>query len=328
MGNISTAEEVSSYIAEPISPKTFLALIVSWSLLGILSAGLNILVCAMLYIDKKLRTITNYLVVSLSVSDLLIAVVFVPFYIIDHYARTVIGGYFVAFILLATVFNLCGVTYERYIALTRPFRYRTIMSCRKVCIIIGTSWLLPLVLSLLPLAWNTDVDATVHKVYIAVIVILFIFIPCTAMVFVYLRVLRVAHRFVLRSKERTSKGNVTGHLAGSDEKATRVFAMVFAMFLLCWLPLIYINISWILNQTSLVTNEVIFISFFTLLLNSIFDPFICAFYKRDFRGVLRKRFKLGCFKEIEQQEIRIDSDLALRRLSSASKHTAGCTQTQ
>lgn len=80
MGNISTAEEVSSYIAEPISPKTFLALIVSWSLLGILSAGLNILVCAMVYIDKKLRTITNYLVVSLSVSDLLIAVVFVPFF--------------------------------------------------------------------------------------------------------------------------------------------------------------------------------------------------------------------------------------------------------
>ena len=167
MGNISTAEEISSFIAEPISPKTFLALIVSWSFLGMVSAGLNLMVYAMVYTDKKLRSMTNYLVVSLSVADLLIAVVFVPFYIIDHYA--VIGDYFVAFILLATVFNLCGVTFERYIALTRPFRYRMIMTCQTVTIIVFVSWLLPLVLSLLPLAWNSDVDSNFHKVYIVVV---------------------------------------------------------------------------------------------------------------------------------------------------------------
>ena len=137
MGNKNTTTEVNSYSFEPVSPTTFLALVVSWTLLGLVSAGLNILVCAMVYFNKKLRTMTNYLVVSLSVSDLLVAIVFVPVYIIDHYANTIIGGYFVAFILLATVFNLCGVTYERYIALTRPFRYRTIMSCQKVSAIIA-----------------------------------------------------------------------------------------------------------------------------------------------------------------------------------------------
>ena len=323
MGNISTTAELSSYTSEPVSPTTFLVLIVSWALLGIISAGLNILVCAIVYIDKKLRTMTNYLVVSLSVSDLLVAVVFVPVYIIDHYARTVIGGYFVAFILLATVFNLCGVTYERYIALTRPFRYRTIISCRKVCTIIILSWVIPLLLSLLPLAWNTDVDATVHKVYLAVIVTLFIFIPCTTMVCVYMRLLRVVHRFVLRNKGRTTKGNTTGQQVGNEEKAARVFAIVLAMFLLCWLPLIYINICWILNQSQLVTNELIFISFYTLVLNSILDPVICAFFKRDFRNTLRKRFKLTCLKAEEQHGVRIDSDIniALRRVSSRSRNT-------
>lgn len=326
MGNISTTEELRTYTAEPVSQRTFLALIVSWALLGIISAGLNILVCAMVYIDKKLRTMTNFLVVSLSVSDLLLAVVFVPVYIIDHYAKTVIGGYFVAFTLLATVFNLCGVTYERYIALTRPFRYRTIMSCQKVCTIILVSWITPLLLSLLPLAWDTDVEAIIHKVYIAVVVTLFIFIPCTAMVCVYMRVLRVVHRFVLRNKGRTSKGNATGHLAGNEEKAARVFAMVFAMFVLCWLPLFYINICWIFNQTQLVTNELIFVSFYTLVLNSILDPVICAFFKKDFRDALRKRFKLTCFKEDEQNEIRIDSEIALRKLSSKSRNTGDQTE--
>lgn len=322
MGNISTTAELNSYTSEPISKRTFLALIISWALLGIVSAGLNILVCAMVYVDKKLRTMTNYLVVSLSVSDLLVAVVFVPVYIIDHYAKTVIGGYFIAFILLATVFNLCAVTYERYVALTRPFRYRSIMSCHKVCTIILLSWIAPLLLSLLPLAWNTNVEATAHKVYLAVIVTLFIFIPCTTMVCVYVRLLRVVHGFVLRNKRRTSKGNATGQLVGNEEKAARVFAMVLAMFLLCWLPLIYINICWIFNQTQLVTNELIFISFYTLVLNSILDPVICAFFKRDFLDALRKRFKLMCVKgELEQHEVRVDSDMALRRVSSRSKNT-------
>lgn len=215
-------------------------------------------------------------------------------------------------------FNLCGVTFERYIALTRPLLYRVIMSCQTVMIIVFVSWLLSLVLSLLPLAWDTDVDSNLHKVHIAVVLSLFIFVPSTAMEGVYMRVLRVAHRFVLRSKARTSNGNITGQMAGKDEKANRVFAMVFAMFLLCWLPLIYINVCWILNQSRLITNEMIFTSFFTLLFNSIFDPFICVFYKRDFRGVLRKKFKFSCI-ESEQRESHIDSEVALRRLLSASK---------
>ena len=194
------------------------------------------MVCAMVYTDKKLRSMTNYLVVSLSVADLLIAVVFVPFYIIDHYARTVIGDYFVAFILLATVFNLCGVTFERYIALTRPFRYRMIMTCQTVTIIVFVSWLLPLVLSLLPLASNSDVDSNLLKVYIVVVLSLFIFAPCTTMVCVYMRVLRVAHRFIMRSKGRTSKGNITGQMAGKDEKANRAFAKVFGYVLAMLAP--------------------------------------------------------------------------------------------
>ena len=323
MGNKNTTTEVNSYFLEPVSPTTFLALVVSWTLLGLVSAGLNILVCAMVYFNKKLRTMTNYLVVSLSVSDLLVAIVFVPVYIIDHYANTIIGGYFVAFILLATVFNLCGVTYERYIALTRPFRYRTIMSCQKVSAIIAISWIIPLLLSLLPLAWNTDVKSTFHKVYLAIVLVTCIFIPCTTMVCVYMRLLRVVHRFVLRNKKRTSKGNATGHRAGNDEKAARVFAIVLGMFLLCWLPLIYINICLIFDQNQLVTNELIFISFYTLVLNSILDPVICAFYKKDFREMMRKRLKLKCFSQ-EQSSLqgKLDSDLALRKVSTRSKNVA------
>ena len=143
------------------------------------------------------------------------------------------------------------------------------------------------------------------------------------MVCVYMRLLRVVHRFVLRNKKRTSKGNATGHRAGNDEKAARVFAIVLGMFLLCWLPLIYINICLIFDQNQLVTNELIFISFYTLVLNSILDPVICAFYKKDFREMMRKRLKLKCFSQ-EQSGLqgKLDSDMALRKVSTRSKNVA------
>ena len=317
MGNSSTKLDLDTITSVPVSPRTFLVLVISWALLGLVSAGLNSAVCAMVYSDKKLRTMTNYLVVSLSIADLLGAVVFVPLYIIDHYKKTVIGGYFVAFILLATVFNLCGVTYERYVALTQPFRYRMIMSCRKVTAIVVVAWTAPLLLALLPLAWNTDVEATAHKFYLAIIVTCFIFIPCTAMVWVYVRLLSVVRHFVVRNRSRTSGGNATGQRVGNEEKAARVFAMVFAMFLLCWLPIIYINICLVFDQEKLVTNELIFVSFYTLILNSIMDPVICAFFKRDFRDAFKRRLKL--VRAPNDHLAKIDSDLELRRLSRSRR---------
>lgn len=74
MGN-TTAVEVNSYFSEPVDARTFRALIVSWALLGLISAGLNLFVCAMVIFNKKLHTMTNYLVLSLSISDLMVAVV-------------------------------------------------------------------------------------------------------------------------------------------------------------------------------------------------------------------------------------------------------------
>lgn len=265
-------------------------LIVCWSIMGIVSTVLNIIVCAIVALNRRLVTVTNAFVVSLSISDLLVAAVFVPIYIVEEYSLTKVevSGYIIAVLLLASIFNLCAVTYERYIALTKPFGYRVIMNKTKVTCIIFASWFFPLVISLLPLAWGTNPSSEYHKGYMITMVIFFVLVPCIGMVWVYGRLLKIVRNFIQRNRRRTSYGNKTGERAGTEEKAARVFAIILGMFLLCWLPFIYINACQAFQLNHLITNGLAYTSFFTLLLNTILDPLIFAFLKRDFKECIFK----------------------------------------
>jgi len=119
----------------------------------------------------------------------------------------------------------------------------------------------------------------------------FVLLPCLAMIWIYVRLLRVVRRFILRNRRRSTWGNRTGERAGNEDKAVVVFAMIFGMFLLSWMPLIYINICEIFDQLELITAPVLYASFYTLLFNTIMDPLIYAFLKKDFSEAFKRRWK-------------------------------------
>lgn len=280
-----------------VNRTVLIPLSVTWAVLGLMSTILNIIVCLIVMIEKRLWTITNAFVVSLSVADLLVAAALIPIYIYENFSLTTtpITGYVIAFLLLASIFNIGAVTYERYIALTRPFGYRVTMNSTKVAVIISLSWVLPFSISILPLAWGADPQTKYHKVYMIVTVFGFVLIPCLAMIWIYARLLRVVRRYISRNRRRSTWGNKTGERAGNEEKAVIVFAMIFGMFLLSWMPLIYINLCEIVNRPELITDEVAYASFYTLLFNTIMDPLIYAFLKKDFSDCLKRRFRKGEF---------------------------------
>jgi len=101
----------------------------------------------------------------------------------------------------------------------------------------------------------------------------------------------VVRRFISRNRRRSTWGNRTGERAGNEEKAVVVFALIFGMFLLSWMPLIYINLCEIFNQPELITAPVLYASFYTLLFNTIMDPLIYAFLKKDFSDCLKRRWR-------------------------------------
>ena len=151
-----------------VDTNVLIPLSVTWGALGLVSTALNIIVCLIVLSDRRLWTITNSFIVSLSVADLLIAAALIPIYICENFTmtKTPITGYVIAFLLLASIFNIGAVTYERYVALTRPLGYRVTMNATRVAVIISLCWIFPCFISILPVAWDADPMSKYHKIYL------------------------------------------------------------------------------------------------------------------------------------------------------------------
>ncbi|RWS01514.1 putative G-protein coupled receptor No9-like protein [Dinothrombium tinctorium] len=123
----------------------------------------NILVIVAVFFSSKLRTITNFFIVSLAVSDLLLGVAILPYSLPLHvfevwlFGDVWCMGWLVIDVWLTTasILNLCAISIDRYLAVTRPVRYRSIMTSRKAKLMIAAVWILSFVICFPPLiGWS------------------------------------------------------------------------------------------------------------------------------------------------------------------------------
>lgn len=123
----------------------------------------NSLVIAAVITTKKLRTVTNIFIVSLACADLLLGFSVLPFSISVEVFNVWIWGTVWCNIWLAidvwlctaSIISLCAISLDRYIAVTRPIRYPSIMSPFRGKVLVSCVWILSFVICLPPLlGWN------------------------------------------------------------------------------------------------------------------------------------------------------------------------------
>ena len=173
-------------------------LVVSLSALAVLIVVLNVFVCSLVCFNKVPRTYTNWLIVSLAVSDILTGGVLLPVNL--THPSSVIAAYLTSTILLTGVANLCSVTHHRYLAIMKPLEYK----CRapgipKRAVIL--SWLISTISSLLPLFWGTDVTRKIHKAYVKCLQIFGVVVPYVFISFTYVRIFSQVRRSKLAVKK-------------------------------------------------------------------------------------------------------------------------------
>ncbi|KAM6470584.1 D(1A) dopamine receptor isoform 1-T2 [Liasis olivaceus] len=199
----------------------FLSLLILSTLLG------NTLVCAAVIRFRHLRSkVTNFFVISLAVSDLLVAVLVMPWKAVAEIAGFWPFGSFcniwVAFDIMcstASILNLCVISVDRYWAISSPFRYERKMTPRAAFVMISVAWTLSVLISFIPVQLNwhkakttsfldlnasfqgvamDNCDSSLNRMYAISSSLISFYIPVAIMIVTYTRIYRIAQKQIRR----------------------------------------------------------------------------------------------------------------------------------
>ncbi|XP_056430834.1 D(1A) dopamine receptor [Hyla sarda] len=187
----------------------------------------NTLVCAAVIRFRHLRSkVTNFFVISLAVSDLLVAMLVMPWKAVAEIAGFWPFGSFcniwVAFDIMcstASILNLCVISVDRYWAISSPFRYERKMTPKVAFIMISVAWTLSVLISFIPVQLNwhkakttsffdlnitlqgtamDNCDSSLNRTYAISSSLISFYIPVAIMIVTYTRIYRIAAKQIRR----------------------------------------------------------------------------------------------------------------------------------
>ncbi|XP_029701826.1 dopamine receptor D4b isoform X2 [Takifugu rubripes] len=196
--------------AVAVAHRNLPALICGILLIVTVASG-NVLVCLSVYLEKALKTTTNYFIVSLAFADLLLAVLVLPLFVYAEFQ----GGVWTLNVLMcdglmtmdvmlctASIFNLCAISVDRFIAVSVPLNYNRKHVDHRQLVLLSATWLLALAVAS-PVIFGInnvpDRDPSACKLednnYVVYSSVCSFFIPCPIMVLLYFGVFRGLKRW-------------------------------------------------------------------------------------------------------------------------------------
>ncbi|XP_068772248.1 5-hydroxytryptamine receptor 6 [Struthio camelus] len=208
----------------------------------LLTTAGNFLLILLIVTQRSLRNTSNYFLVSLFMSDLMVGLVVMPPAMLNQlYGRWVLRGDFCslwyAFDVMccsASILNLCVISLDRYLLIICPLKYKLRMtSCRALWLILAT-WTLAALASFLPIkmGWHElEFEARPPNVtsrgeedqcrllvslpYALVASCLTFFLPSAAISFTYCRILLAAR------KQAVQVASLASNVAAAAEPAAQ-----------------------------------------------------------------------------------------------------------
>ncbi|CAL8333961.1 unnamed protein product [Lota lota] len=229
-----------------------LTLLIVWTFLG------NLTVCMAVFRYRHLQAkVTNIFIVSLALSDLLVAALVMPWKAVAEVVGSWPFGAFcntwVACDIMcstASILNLCVISVDRYWAISSPFRYERSMNRKVALVIIGVTWTVSVVISFVPVQMNWHraeigalenstgasaggsgghCDSSLSRTYAISSSLISFYIPVAVMIITYTRIYRIAHIQIRRisSLERAAE-HARSCRSDAAENFSRSFSTVSA----------------------------------------------------------------------------------------------------
>jgi len=309
--NASFADD-DSYTCNRVQEMTFL---VFYALVGVVMFFGNSFVCLVFLASKKLRrNFMNIFLLSLSVSDMLMALLIVPFYTVHCFRDC---SHFLTpycwllrkardFALTATMLNTCAITYDRYLAILRPLQYGVKMTRIRVGAILTFVWLIPVVVAATRNFWYHSAQGEERrhltvKLYDVAVVIAPVILFQTVVLAVNIQIIRKIHQHK-RATRKTDINSCPSELTrdlkeiSRLKKGTTSCVVVVLTFVISWLPKAVHNFSYVVDSPDPVLSSPLFfrICFLFLFIQSCFNPFIYTVYRAQFRKTARGVISKWC----------------------------------
>lgn len=252
---------------------------------------------------RSLRTPSNYLLLSLAISDFFTGLINIPLFLsFSVFMSTKLqnaSNVFHNVISFSIAYHITAVTADKYLAVVNPFGriMRTEKTALKIALVV---WFWSILLGSAPAYWfnrwfkgDPFADRLQSSYDIFCLVIAFL-LPFTFILYAYCIMFKaIASRPALIQTEQ-QKGTKTFNKATNEKKCLIILMSMAIAFAVCWLPwflimLLYslINIQWIDYEVVAPLQPMAQIFLIVRYLSSAINPLLYTFFKQDFWAAFR-----------------------------------------
>ncbi|XP_073817287.1 tachykinin-like receptor at 99D isoform X2 [Musca autumnalis] len=331
---------------------------VLWSILYgvmvIVATGGNLIVVWIVITTKRMRTVTNYFIVNLSIADAMVSSLNVTFsyiYMLDNnwafgHLYCKISQFIATLSISASVFTLMAISIDRYVAIMKPLKPR--MSKRSNLGIAAVIWIAAAIISCPMLLFYTTEDisskdgirtvcfpewpdgtmnhSNQEYIYNILFMILTYFLPVISMTATYSRVgLELWGSKAIGEYTPRQVENVK-----SKRRVVKMMMVVVLIFVVCWLPFhayfIVTSCYPAITETPFIQEVYLFI-YWLAMSNSMYNPIIYCWMNSRFRFGFKMFFRWCPFVHVGAESLNRRDNLTSRYSCSGSpdhnriKHT-------
>lgn len=304
----------------PVTEVVLSAIFLSFINIGIIVG--NLLVLIIVWRTSKLHEPNYFFLCSLSVADLLVGLIYCPLLLVSVVKQSWVFGNSMCHVhavtvgisLNASLMSLCAISVDRYYFITRPLRYRDIVTRRRTVIVIVFVWLHSVFWAIAPLFgwgeyiyeastttckpnWNGEgVGAKSYALCLAVVCFLF---PVLVMILAYSVIYKTARK---QLRNIQIPGGVTKEQSTERNKATKTVLMIIGAFFLCWSVYTSVSLWKLFASLSDLPPRLVRIGIYLAISNSCVNFYVYAIRDQVFRKGL-KRLLMLC-QSLHEEETR------------------------
>ena len=297
---LMATELASRSTASVVAESTLLILIMLAALLG------NLLILIIMWKSPTLRTVTNYYIVTLAISDIFCASIVMPFSV-----SILVNGKWVFSNLTCSVFAFVSwfqvlgslqitalVAVNRYFCVVRPHAYRKWFTKKKALLMITQVWLVSLCTLIILLSTGfanvyfspekftcflSFGSSLIEQFFQVFSSLIFVFLPVSIMSMSYAKVIKVIkqHKLDVFASNRNQEISASGPNIEEIKVTKSLLALVLG-FILCWVPVSVIQTVHAFSPGTLPRYAHVMFSFFAYLSSAI-NPYVYGILNRAVR---------------------------------------------